>query len=113
MVVEFLAHLRLQLDVLVELAAPFGGANDVDRPMPGERDRPGHRFASGRIVERRFFPDLDEDLLEHIFRGLLVAEQTVGNREENARKTIVELLETRSIALADAAEKLDFLELRG
>jgi hypothetical protein len=72
-----------------------------------EGDGPGKRFAALGIVERRFFPDLHEDILQHIFRGSGLFKTRYAVEKRTPEKPLVELLETLPVALSGALEKLD------
>jgi hypothetical protein len=62
--------------------------------------------AASSAVDR--WPDLDKDILQHLFGGHLAVQHPISRRKQGARKPIVEFLETQAIALSDPFQKLDF-----
>ena len=105
--VELLENFRLALHVVLEPIAALCRAQAIDGLVASERHRPGQRFAEGRIIKGRLFPDLDEDILQHVLGGYLIVQHAISRGKQEARKPIVKLLETPAVALTDPFQKLD------
>jgi hypothetical protein len=104
--IELLENFRLAMHVVLEPIAALCRAQTIHGLVASERHRPGQRFTEGRIIKGRLFPDLEEDILQHVLGGYLI-QHAISRGKQEDRKPIVKLLETTAVALTDPFRKLD------
>jgi hypothetical protein len=105
--VELLETFRFSLHVVLQSITALRRTQAIDGLVPSERYRPGQRFPEGRIVKGRLFPNLDEDILQHVLGCHPIVQHPKSRGKQGARKSIVKLLETPAVALTDPLQKLD------
>src|SRR5262249_54552248 len=87
------------------LAARRAAPQPIEGPRPRDRADPGLGRPPARIESPGLPPDLQEDLLHHVFRFRAVAQDAEGETGDEARAAVVHLAQGHVIAGAEPAQE--------